>query len=114
MDYPIAIDPGLDLDLDDLVAAWNETPACRALAQAQLFAPEAQSFTPELAQQGLILLTGAATAASALALDALKDALRARLSAYFEQKLERKPALEIEWQRQPGGGHLLVVTPQEQ
>jgi hypothetical protein len=110
MDYPITIDPGLNLDLDDLAAAWNAAPESRALAQAQALPPEAESFSP-LAQQGLLLLTSAATAASALALDALKDALKARLIAYFEQKLQRKPPpLEIEWQPQSGGGYLLVVS----
>jgi hypothetical protein len=110
MDYPIAIDPALNLDLDDLAAAWNAAPESRALAQASTLPPKAQGFSP-LAQQGLMLLTGAATAASALALDALKDALKARLMAYFEQKLGRQPPpLEIEWQPQSGGGYLLVVT----
>ncbi len=114
MDYRIAIDPGLDLDLADLTAAWNETPACRDLAEAQLITPGTESFSP-LAQQGFILLTGAAGVASALALDALKDTLKARLSAYFEQKLQRKqPPLDIDWQPQSGGGYLLVVTPREQ
>ena len=114
MDYSIAIDPELDLDLASLTAAWNATPECHALAQAELIDPQATSFDPGLAGQGLILLTGAATAASALALDALKDALKARLSAYFEHKLQRQPPpLDIEWQRQSGGGYLLVVTGRE-
>ncbi len=114
MDYSIAIDPELDLDLAGLTAAWNATPECRALAQAELIDPQATSFGPALAGQGLILLTGAATAASARALDALEGAPRARLGAYSEHTLPRQPPpLDIEWQRQPGGGYLLVVTGRE-
>ena len=36
MNYYIALDPALHLDARDLAAAWNATPACRQLAEAEL------------------------------------------------------------------------------
>jgi hypothetical protein len=112
MDYPIAVDPDLALDLDGFVAAWNDSPACRAIAEAQLVTQPPQGFPldPQLVQQGLILLTGVAGAASALALDALKDAVKDKLTGYLEGKLTTKPSVHVESIRQPGGAYLLVVT----
>ena len=46
------------------------------------------SHDPQLVQQGLVLLSGAAGVAGGLALDALKDAVKDRLTAYFKRKLE--------------------------
>ena len=112
MNYQIAIDPNLALDLDEFITAWNDTPACRALAQAQLAAQSPQGFSPDpqLVQQGLVLLTGAAGAAGALALDALKDAVKDKLAAYFKEKLAKKPSIRVNAVRQTGGAYLLVVT----
>jgi hypothetical protein len=117
MDYPIALDPQLDVNPDDLVAAWNASPACRDLATAHVAPtpPPGFALDPQLVQQGLLLLSGAAGAAGALALDALKDALKDRLTAYFKEKLSRTPApaVRVDAVRQPGGAYLLVVTPEK-
>ena len=112
MDYPIAIDPNLDLSPDDFIAAWNGTPACRALAEAQLttLSPEGFSLDPQLVQRGLVLLTGAAGATGALALEALKDAVKDKLVDYFKDRLAKKPSIQVNAIRQPGGAYLLVVT----
>jgi hypothetical protein len=111
MDYPIAIDPNLDLDLDDFIAAWNATPECRALAEARLIPQPPQGFPldPQMVQQGLVLLSGAAGVAGGLALEALKDAVKEKLTEYFKEKLSREPAIKLESVRQPGGAYLLVV-----
>lgn len=112
MDYHVAFAPDLDLDSQDFIAAWNDTPECRALAEAQLITHPPQGFPldPHLAQQGLVLLTGAAGAAGALAIDALKDVVKDKLTTYLTQKLSRKPSIKVASIRQPGGAYLLVVT----
>jgi hypothetical protein len=112
MDYPIALDPELEVDAEDFAAAWNDAAECRALAEARAVDQPLQGFPldPQLVQQGLVVLSGVAGAAGALALDALKDALQARLAGYLEKKLSRKPAIQVKTVRQPGGAVLLVVT----
>ena len=112
MDYHIAFAPNLDVNSRDFVAAWNATPECRALAEARLApqAPQGFPIDPQLVQQGLVLLTGAAGVAGGLALDALKDAVKDKLTEYFKEKLSRQPALQVDAIRQPGGAYLLVVT----
>jgi hypothetical protein len=112
----MAFDPGLGLDAQGFVSAWNDAPECRALAEAKLTTQRSHGFPldPQLVQQGLVLLTGAAGAAGALALDVLKDAVKDKLTEYLKRKLgeglSRHPAIEVEAIRQPGGAYLLVVT----
>ena len=64
MDYHMAFDPDLGLNARDFVAAWNDTPECHALGEAQLTTQRSQGFPldPQLVQQGLVLLTGVAGA----------------------------------------------------
>ena len=57
--------------------------------------------------QGLIALTAAA---GGLALDALKEAIKDKLSEFFKEKLTPQPAIKVKAVRQPGGAYLLVVT----
>jgi len=112
MDYQIAIDPGLDVSTDEFVAVWNETSACRALAEARspIASVKGSPLDPQMLQQGLVLLAGMAGAAGGLALDALKDAVKDKLTAYFKEKMSRKPSIKVEAIRQPDGAYLLVVT----
>lgn len=116
MDVQLVIDPDLPADACEVVDAWNAAPEARALAHAQLVAQPPVGFplNPELVQQGLILLVGAAGAAAGaaatLTLEALKDAVKARLTEVFREKLARKPRIKVDTVRQPGGGLLLVVT----
>ncbi|MBN1401466.1 MAG: hypothetical protein JXA74_11555 [Anaerolineae bacterium] len=116
MDYHVTFAPDLDVRPADFVAAWNEAPECRDLAEAQLvhLTPKGFPLDPELVQQGLVLLSGAAVAAGTLALDALKDVVKARLTEVLERKLSRKPSLQVDFVRQPGGAYLLVVTEEGQ
>jgi hypothetical protein len=116
MDYHISFDPNLGLNSQDFIVAWNDTPECRALAEARLDSQPLRGFPldPQLAQHGLVLLTSAAGVLSGLALDALKDAVKDKLTEYVKQKLEEplaeEPAIKVEAIRQPGGAYLLVVT----
>ena len=112
MDYHIAFSPDLGVNPHDFIAAWNDAPECRALAEARLVPQPPQGFPidPQLVQQGLVLLSGAAGVAGGLALDALKDVVKDKLTDYLEKKLSRKPAIEVDSIRQPGGAYLLVVT----
>ncbi|MFB0546212.1 MAG: hypothetical protein ACETWB_04825 [Anaerolineae bacterium] len=109
MDYHVALSPELDLSPEKFAAAWNEAPECRALAEAELVFQPAQGFPldPQMAQQGLILLAGIA---GSLALDALKEAVKGKLTEFFEEKLSGKTSIEVDAIRQPGGAYLLVVT----
>jgi hypothetical protein len=108
MDYQIALDPGLGVSAEEFAAAWNQTTTCRELAQAwtSTLSPKGYPLDPQLIQQGLVLLSGAA---GALALDALKNAVKDKLTDYFKEKLSRKPSLKVEAVRQPDGAYLLVV-----
>ena len=116
MNYYIALAPDLGLSAKDFVAAWNEAPECRALAESQPGDQPPQGFPldPQLLQQGLVLLSSAAGAAGALALDALKEAVKDKLTAYLAHKLSKKPTIKVESIRQPGGGYLLVVTKEDE
>ena len=75
----IAFAPDLHVNSQDFVAAWNDASECRALADARLVPQPPQGFpiAPQLVQEGLVLLSGAAGVAGGLALD-----------AYFKRKLE--------------------------
>jgi hypothetical protein len=109
MNYRIALSPELPLDTQDFVTFWNETEACRALAEARVSTAQPKGFPldPALLQQGLVLLVGAA---GGLALNALQDALQEQLTAYFKEKLSPKPRIKVNSIRQPDGSYLLVVT----
>jgi hypothetical protein len=111
VDYQIALDPDLGVSAEEFATAWNQAPTCRKLAEAQTstLSPKSYPLDPQLIQQGLVLLSGAAGAAGALALDALKDAVKDKLTDYFKEKLSRKPSLKVEAVRQPDGAYLLVV-----
>ena len=109
MDYHIALSPELGLSPEQFVTAWNETAECRGMAQAQLDVqpPEGFALDPLMVRQGLILLVGAA---GTLALDALKEAIKEKLTEFFKAKLSKPPSIEVKAIRQPGGAYLLVVT----
>jgi hypothetical protein len=108
VDYQLVIDPDLGVSTDDFAAAWNETPTCRTLAEARVstLSPKGTPIDARMIHEGLILLAGTV---GGLALDALKDAVKDKLTAYFEEKLSRKPSLKVEAVRQPDGAYLLVV-----
>jgi hypothetical protein len=113
MQYHIAFAPNLNVNSQDFVATWNNTPECRDLAEARLIpqAPQGFPLDPQFVQQGLVLLTGVV---GGLVLDALKDVIKDRLVKYLKQKLvnplSKKPPVKVESIRQPGGAYLIIVT----
>jgi hypothetical protein len=109
MEYRIAISPNLEVAADKFVVAWNEDPACREVGQA-LVAKDAASLAyiePGMIRQGLIMLGGVV---GSLALEPLKDLLKARIKDYLDQRLPKPtPPVEVIQVPQPDGGILLVV-----
>jgi hypothetical protein len=95
MNYSVAFSPEIQLNAQDFVVAWNSTPRCRSLAEARLI-PEMQRgfpLDPQLVQQGLVLLAGAA---AGIALDVLKDAVKAMLTEYLKQRMLKEPPVTVE------------------
>ncbi|MFC1835831.1 hypothetical protein ACFL2Q_14100 [Thermodesulfobacteriota bacterium] len=116
MDYHIAFAPDLQVDSEEFVAAWNDTPECRALADARLIHHPPQDFPldPELVQQGIVLLTGAAGVVAGVILDTLKTVLKEKLTEFLKKKSAAKPSIKVESVRQPGGAYLLVITEEKE
>ena len=112
MDYHVALSPDLDVNAPDLVTLWNDTPECRTLAEAQVSIQPPQGFSldPAMVQRGIIVLTAVGGMVGGLALDALKDTVKEKLTAYLEKMLSRKPSIKVDAIRQPGGAYLLVVA----
>ncbi len=113
MNYQIVISPDLGMQADEFVAAWNETPACRRVAEAGLTDEPADvsMIDPALLQQGLILL---GSVAGGVALEAIKELAQERLKAYLAGKFpEKPPPVQVEAIRQPGGAYLIVVKEAE-
>lgn len=112
MDVHVALAPDLNVSSEEFVAAWNDAPESRAVADARVIhqAPQGFPLDPQLAQLGLVLLTTAAGAVGGLVLDALKDAVKESLTEYFKQKLTPRPRVDVTAVRQPDGAYLLVVA----
>jgi hypothetical protein len=108
MDCYVAFDPELQIDISDFIAAWNNTADSRELAEARAVSQPPQGFPldPELIQQGLTFLTGAATV---IVGGALKDLLKDKLKEILQKRF-KKPAPKVEWIRQPDGAYLMVVS----
>jgi len=102
MDYQIALSPELGVSPQDLVDAWNETPACRAVAQATLEQPSGAQYDPTL-------MVAALTVVSSLALgiagNMIHDLIKERLAEQGARK--RTEIVQVE---QPDGSRLLIVT----
>ena len=112
MGVHVAIAPDLSLSPEDFVAAWNGAPESAGLAEAKLVRQPPQGFPldPQLAQSGLVLLSTAAGAVGGLVLEALKNAVKERLTEFFKDRLTPKPKFEVTAVRQPDGAYLLVVA----
>ena len=102
MEYHIALSPELDVEPADLVAAWNETPECRAVAQARLSRPASAQFDPTVMSAVLTVVSGIA---GGIAGNILYDMIKERLAAQGVQKRTEIVAME-----QPDGSRLLMVT----
>ncbi len=76
MDYPIALPPDLGLSPADFVDAWNDTPACRAVAEAHLVESTGTQYDPALlAATFAVLGSVAASFAGSVLNDCIKQAL---------------------------------------
>ena len=113
MDYHIAFAPELGLSFQEFIAAWNDTPDCRAIAEAQLVVQPSKGFhlDPQLVHDGLVLLTGAV---GGFALDVLKDVVKDKIVEYLKQKLAKKSSVKVEDIHQPNGDYLLIVMKEEE
>ena len=101
MDYQIALSPDLGLSAEDFVSAWNETPECRAVAEAR---PDRSA----AAQYGPTLLAGALAVLGGVAINIVSNALY----DLIKQALARrgvKTQTEIVQLDRPDGTRLLVV-----
>jgi hypothetical protein len=73
MNYQIALSPDLGISPEDFVSTWNESPECRAVADARVEAGTTRSFEPLSVGAILIgLVSGIATNAL---YDLIKNAL---------------------------------------
>jgi hypothetical protein len=108
MTYHVAVEPDLALDTEAFADAWNASDVCRELAEAQVIHQPPQGFPldPQMVQQGILVLAGAA---GALTAEALKDAVKEKLTEFFKEKLSKPPEIEVDFVPQRGGG-LLIVT----
>ncbi len=99
MDYQIALSPDLDLSSDDFIAAWNDIPECRDVAEARLAKPTSAQYDP---------FTVAAAALSSVALGVTASALYDLIKKVLAKKDITKQ-IEIIQIEQPDGHRLLIV-----
>ena len=114
----IAVDPALNLSLDDFTTEWNADPTVPGNATIEHERSGAYGIPPEYIQQGIIYLTGIATATLLNpAREAMAEFVKERLKTFLDEKFPKtkegdKP--EITWVRQGGGGLLMVVHKREE
>ena len=102
MDYQIAFSPDVGVSTADFVAAWNATPECQAVAEAQLGQPSHTQYDPALLGGAVAVLGGVALGVVSNAVyDLIKNAL-------IKQGVRKRT--EIQQFKQPDGTELLVVT----
>ena len=100
MDYQIALSPDLDLSSDDFIAAWNDTPECRDVAEARLAEPTSVQCDP-FAAAAVAVLSGVVIGVAA---NALYDLIKKALTKKGVTKQTEITQLE-----QPDGSRLLIV-----
>jgi hypothetical protein len=101
MDYQIALAPDLGLSARAFSEAWNDTPECRAAAQARLAGPTAEQYNPDLIAGAVAVLGSVAVG---LATNALYDLIKAALLKRGVRK--RTEMIQLD---QPDGTRLIVV-----
>ena len=102
MEYQLALAPDLDLTPADFVAAWNETPECRAVAKARVEAAAGTQYDPLTAAAVVAVLGSIAVSVASNAIyDLIKEALAKR----------RQPEdISISALDMPDGTRLIIVT----
>jgi hypothetical protein len=116
-DYQMTLSPDLEIDAAEFVTAWNDTPNCREVAEAQLETSAAVDYDPLFAGVA-VFLSGIAVGLTTNALyDLVKKVV---LNQAPVQKLLEKRGLEkhtdvidIQTVQQPDGTPLLVVVLKE-
>ena len=93
MDYRIVLSPGLDIEIDEFVSAWNEAGECEKVAKAELSESPAESF----AEPGTMAMFLGGVLAS-FAYDVLKDLLKEQVITFIKEKMPKKakPEPEVE------------------
>lgn len=105
MDYRIALDPELGLSSSEFIEAWNESPACTAMASASVEKEAAVNLDPGLMHAALVGLAGVATG---VATNAIYDLIKQLL---IDQDV--KKSIEVVDVEQPDGGRLVIVKIKE-
>jgi len=101
MDYQIALSPELGLSTADFVAAWNQAPEFRAVAEARVSESSGAQYDPALLVGAVALLGGVAlNVASNAIYDLIKQVLAKR------GVRQRTEIMQFD---QPDGSRLLVV-----
>jgi hypothetical protein len=117
-DYKITLSPDLEINAADFVTAWNDTPNCSEVAEAQLETSAAVDYGSRLTGAAAVFLSGIAVGMTTNALyDMVKQVVLNQTSV---QKLLEKRGLqksteviEIQTVQQPDGSFLLVVVLKE-
>ncbi len=112
MDYPLAISPDLQIDAKEFTSAWNQQPESSKIAHAQMATAAKESYpfiTPEMINQGLVLLAGVA---GTIAIDVVKDVIKERISKMLSARFGSKalPPFEV-IVIQPGDKTMIIVKP---
>ena len=105
MEYHIALPPDLGLSSADFVTAWNEAPACRAVAEASLTSPAGAQFDQALLDMAVAVLSNVGIG---IATNAIYDLIKQVLTKKGVHK--RTQLMQLD---QPDGTHLLVITTEE-
>ena len=106
MEYQLALPPGLGLDPEDFVTAWNTAPESCTVAAARLAPSTGAAYDP-------FLLAGAITLVSSVATGVLINVISEQIKHLLPQKGEHKQ-VQVQQLDQPDGRHLLIVTIEEE
>lgn len=106
MAFQLVLDPDLGVGAGRFAAAWNERPACRQQATAQVAADAAKGYDPLGAE--LVLLIAVPLLVN-LASNALYDLIKEALLGAGVRRRTR-----IVSERRPDGSELIVVTVEEE
>lgn len=118
MNVRVAVDPALHLSLDEFATVWNADPAVPSTASVEQERSGAYNLPPELIEQGVIYLSGIATAALVTpTVTAVAAFLQEHLKAFLDAKFPKTKAekqIEVTQVKQPDGSILLVVHEREE
>ena len=104
MQYLVALSPDLDLGSADFIAAWNDDPASREVAHADVASAGAKMFDPTL---GAVVLSVAGSITLGVLSNFLTDWIRDQWRARHPDDRERIQVTQIP---QSSGPPILVVT----